>query len=143
MLENTKSGDAFWDNLVSQVQPFPDKPMVFFNRDGDCIEVVLSDESYRAERLDNLVTVYVGRESGELVGALIKGVRAFIRRTLAHAPGFAIEVEDGQIKLEYLFTAQLWSQAKPPNGSVIHTYKKLRDLAERGGLRVALEPEGV
>ncbi len=139
MPEKATVVDALWNTISPHVEPFSGKPMVFYNHDGDCIEVVLSDESFAAKRIDHLLTVYTGRESGETVGAVIKGVKAFIQKVLEHAPGFRIEVEDGQIKLEYLFLAQLWMSSKPPSRTILRTYRKLRDLAEERDLRVELE----
>ena len=51
------------------------EPMAVYDQDGDCIEFLFSNESYYAQRFDSLVTVYYGRESGEIVGSLIKGVK--------------------------------------------------------------------
>ena len=80
-------------------------PKAFFNAEGDCIELLLSNDSYRARRLDSLVTVYENREDGELVGALVKGVHRFIGEVVKILPGFKIEIVDGRVKLEYLFAA--------------------------------------
>ena len=141
MPEQTNAADALWESLSPRVEPFSGNPMVFYNHDGDCIELVLSDESFTATRIDPLLTVYIGRESGELVGAVIKGVKAFIQKVLVRAPGFGIEVEDGKIKLEYLFLARLWTAQSPPSGTILRTYRKLRDLAEARDLRADLELE--
>ncbi len=113
---------------------------VFPNYDGDCIEVLLSNDSYRAERIDSLVTVYVNRDNGELVGALVKGVCAFIRKMVERIPGFKIEIVDGKVKLEYLFTAGLWSHDEPTNLTLVHTYQKLRQMAEDAKLEIELQP---
>ncbi|MHB8864468.1 MAG: hypothetical protein ACYC6N_18850 [Pirellulaceae bacterium] len=134
--------DAFAQELLSHVRTGSwSGPKIFDNREGDCIEVWLSDDSYRAERVDSLVTVYVNRENGELVGALVKGVRSFIRKTVATIPGFVIEIMDGKVKLEYLFTAGLWSHGKSPNCVLVRRYRQLREMAEEANLEVELEPE--
>lgn len=64
------------------------KPMAVYDRDGDCIEFLFSNESYYAQRFDSLVTVFYGRESGEIVGSLIKGVKTLIKDVLKHTPAF-------------------------------------------------------
>ena len=76
MTNDIDLNDAFTKALMSQVpaEP-PPTPLIFLNHDGDCIEVLVSNDNYRAERIDSLVTVYWNRESGELVGALVKGIR--------------------------------------------------------------------
>jgi hypothetical protein len=132
--------DAFAQGLMARVQTGPwSGPKVFPNREGDCIEVLLSSDSYRAERLDSLVTVYVNRENGELVGALVKGVRSFVRKMVERIPGFKIEIVDGKVKLEYLFTAGLWSHDTPTNRVLVQRYQKLRQIAEEADLEVELE----
>src|SRR5437016_1637070 len=54
------------------------EPMATYDPDGDCIEFLASNESFRRERLDSLVTVYIGRESNEVIGSFIKGVSKYI-----------------------------------------------------------------
>jgi len=136
--------DAFARKLMARVQTASwSEPRVFPNADGDCIELLLSNDNYRAERLDSLVTVYVNRENGELVGALVKGVRSFVRKMVARIPGFKIEIMDGKVKLEYLFTAGLWSHDAPTNQILVQRYRKLRQIAEAADLEVDLELEAV
>jgi hypothetical protein len=134
--------DAFTQQVLARVQPesWSTGPRIFPNYDGDCIEVLLSNDNYRAERIDSLVTVYVNRDNGELVGALVKGVRSFIRKMVERIPGFKIEIMDGKVKLEYLFTAGLWSHDEPANVTVVHTYQKLRQIAEDANLEIELQP---
>lgn len=136
--------DAFAQKVMARVGTAPwSGPKVFPNPDGDCIEVLLSNDNYRAERLDSLVTVYVNRENGELVGALVKGIRSFVRKMVERIPGFKIEIVDGKVKLEYLFTAGLWSHDTPPNRVLVQRYQKLRQIAEDADLEVELELEAV
>jgi len=106
----------------------PNKPRVFYNVDGDCIEFLVSNEGYYQERIDKLVTVYYGRESGAIVGGLFKGVKRFVREILVEHPGFAIEVQDGGVRLGCLFTAGMWQQGDRVR---LLTYKKLRDAANQ------------
>ena len=81
MANDIDLNDAFTKALMSRVsaEPLP-TPLIFLNHDGDCIEVLVSNDNYRAERIDSLVTVYWNRETGELVGALVKGIRSFIAK---------------------------------------------------------------
>ena len=133
--------DAFTQQLSARahLESWSNAPKVFVNYDGDCIELLLSNDNYRAERIDSLVTVYVNRENGELVGALVKGVRSFIRKMVERIPGFKIEILDGKVKLEYLFTAGLWSHDEPANVTLVHTYQKLRKIAEDANLEIELQ----
>ena len=141
MAHEIDTNDAFAQDLLARVPTEPwSGPKVFRNYDGDCIEVLLSADSYRAERLDSLVTVYVNRENGELVGALVKGVRSFIQKMVERIPGFKIEIADGKVKLEYLFSAGLWSHDEPANLMIVRTYQQLRKMAEDANLEVDLQP---
>jgi hypothetical protein len=73
--------NEFADLAMARVEPArPFETQVLYDPDGDCIEFLISNEGFFAERIDSLVTVYYGRESGEIVGSLIKGVRRIIAR---------------------------------------------------------------
>jgi hypothetical protein len=106
-------------------------PMAHYDADGDCVEFIATNETFRAERIDSLVTVYIGRESNEVVGSLIKGVSSFIKGAVERFPGFKIEIEHGRVKLEHLFTLRLWESDQDPDGTAVLVYRKLRDVAER------------
>ncbi len=121
------------------VSDLPFAPMAHYDPDGDCIEFLMSNESYRAERLDSLVTVYIGRRSNEVVGSLIKDVSKYVREALDRFPGFKIEIHDGRIKLEHLFTLRLWESPRDPKGTVVLVYQKLREIAVRNNIEAELD----
>lgn len=130
------ANDDFARLVLAGVGESPEaKPCAYYNQDGDCIEFLFSTESYYAERIDKLVTVYYGRESGQIVGSLIKGVRRFLQEILDASPGFVIDLQDGRIRLEHLFSAGMWKHGDPVARV---TYKKLRDAADRARLEVEL-----
>jgi hypothetical protein len=140
MANDIDINDAFAQRVLGLANSAPwSGPKVFFNPDGDCIELLLSNESYRARRLDALVTVYENRENGELVGALVKGVRGFVGEIVKRFPGFKIEIMDGKVKLEYLFAASLWKDDVSADRTLVKTYQKLREAAEQASLEVELE----
>ncbi len=115
----------------------PFETQVVHDVDGDCIEFLSSDEDFWAERIDSLVTVYYGRESGEIIGSLIKGVRSIVQQTSVKLPGFRIEIEDGPVRLEHFFSAKMWSDASPDVANV-RKYRKLREVADRANAKVDL-----
>ena len=129
---------AAWCKAALNEAPdmMPSESRVFYNTDGDCIEFLISDESFYAERVDKLLTVYYGRESGEIVGSLVKGVKRFIAEMTRTSPGFAIEVQDGRVRLKHLFTAGMWKQGDPIK---VKSYKKLRDYAEELSIEAELQ----
>lgn len=113
------------------------RPQAVYDRDGDCIEFLVSNESFYAERIDTLVTVYRSQRTDEVIGSLSMGVSKMLRKFLRHAPGFEIEIRDGRVRLEHVFNAYLWSS--PPPGRVVRLiYEKLREEAEANDIEVAL-----
>lgn len=128
------TNDEFAALVLSKVPPGQAfKPTAYYDADGDCIEFISAPDSYYAERIDSLLTVYRSQETNEIVGSLIKGVRQFIQQVVQRAPGFRIEVRDGRIKLTHLFTAKLWTQSMDANAVPGIVYQKLRDQAEETG----------
>ncbi len=110
------------------------EPTATYDRDGDCIEFLTAADPFRAERVDDLVTVYYSQETDEVIGSLIKGVSAFCARMLRRLPGFKIEIEDGGIVLQHIFQAQLWSSDLEANDLKTLTYRKL--ISVSGSTRV-------
>src|SRR5205823_2572162 len=83
------NNEEFAHHVLSQVpvdQPF--EPTTYYDPDGDCIEFIAAPDSYYAERIDTLLTVYRSQETHEIIGSLIKGVSKFLRAFLQRAPGF-------------------------------------------------------
>ena len=124
-----KEYEKYLSEGVTSAEAF--RPAAFYNHDGDCIEFFFSNEPFKAERLDSLVTVYRGRDSNEVVGSLIKGVSKLVKGILKRAPGFKIEIRDGRVKLEYLIMACLWSSERDPAGTEVKVYNTLREAAEQ------------
>lgn len=127
-------------NLGGPDKPF--KPGVIYIPEGDCLECIFSNDDYYAERIDGLVTVYYSRESGQIVGSLIKGIRSFCKRMLETNPGFGIVIEDGTVKLEHVFLAHVLNLPKDCDKLVALTYRKLIAKAEEADLDVDLDCVG-
>jgi hypothetical protein len=58
---------------------------------GDYLTYYLQDVPHVAERLDDVITLYLGRDARELVGFKVKGVRHILRT----AGAFGIGLGDG------------------------------------------------
>lgn len=116
-------------------------PRSYYNEDGDCIEIRLAEESYYAERADGLLTLFIGRNSGKVVGAVIKEVRKLVHSAIEKAPGFRVEImDDDGCKVEHILSLVLWgSSGSPQDECTVKKYKYLRDAAEQGGLTVDLK----
>ncbi len=80
-------------------QGFESRPI--YCRDGDFITLHLCDGDYYAERVDELLTVYLSPENNSLVGCKIKGARKLLQ-TLGE---FGVSVENGEVSLNLLFMA--------------------------------------
>ncbi len=113
--------------LAAKAPPF--RPSALYDVDGDCTEFIASPEVYRAERLDDLVMVCYGQETGQIVGSLIKGISRFREQMREKIPGFIIEIEDGPIKLVHIFLAKLWTTRADADQPVRVTYRKLIEIA--------------
>ncbi len=135
----TMDNSQFAEAVLKMVD-FDDEftPIATYIREGDCIEFIMAQDDYYAQRLDGLVTIYYSRETGNIVGSLIKGVKAICKKIMTNNPGFRITIEGKSVKLEYLFLAMLWSD--PNITSIAHrTYKELIDAAEQGETSVDLD----
>jgi len=122
------------------VREGPFEPISHYDPDGDCIEFIASDESFRRERVDSLVTVYIGRESGDVMGCFIKGVSKHVRAMLQTHPGYKVEIHDGSIRLEVLFAFQLTESYRDPEGTKVRVYKKLKAVAEQTKAEAKVDP---
>jgi hypothetical protein len=120
--------------LARSAPPFA--PSATYDPDGDCIEFIAKPDSFYAERIDDLVTVYYSQQSREIVGSLIKSMSRFNRDVLQKVPGFRIEIDDGKVRLVQLFRAKLWTSGFDPENVVSITYRKLLKVAEDSNLDI-------
>jgi len=114
--------------LAKPAEPF--RPTVTYDPDGDSIEFLAKPDSFYAQRVDDLVTVYYSQETDEVIGSFIKGVSKFCKLLLEKMPGFRIEIRDGRVSLEHIFRASLWFSHFAPEDLPTLTYQKLIDIAE-------------
>ena len=133
------TNDDFAKAVLGMAKPgAPFKPQVAYIPEGDCLEFLISDDDYYAERIDGLVTVYYSRDTGEIVGSLVKGVKGFCEKMAERYPGFGIEIEAGRVRLSYLFQMQLWSKPRESNDVEVRTYRRLIEAAEETGAMAEL-----
>jgi hypothetical protein len=115
------------------------RPFAHHDADCDSLEFLVSDENFYAEPFDNLVTVYYGQESGDVVGLLFKKIKKFFEDFLKNAPGFKAEIKDHRIKVESLFTAKIWSSSEGPDDARILIYKQLREVAKENDVETEID----
>src|ERR1041385_5250064 len=113
--------------LARPAQQF--RPTATYDPDGDCIEFLAKPDSFYAERIDDLVTVYYSQDTGEITGSLVKGVSKFCSEFTKKNPGFRIIIEDGPVRLEHIFLARLWSAQQDRKAIRTLAYKKLIGVA--------------
>lgn len=125
------SNDQFAKRMMLLAKPAEQfRPTATYDPDGDCIEFLARPDSFYAERVDDLVSVYYSQETGEVIGSLIKGVSKFCKTLLEKMPGFRIEIRDGRVSLEHIFRASLWFSHFAPEDLPTLTYQKLILMAE-------------
>lgn len=123
-------------DLVNLEKEF--RPTAYYDADGDCIEFLARPDNFHAERVDELVTVYLSEETGEVIGSLLKGVTPFCKKLLQTLPGFKIEIRHKRVKLVHIFRAKLWFSQLSPDDLTNLTYEKLIDVAQKTGVEVDL-----
>lgn len=129
--------EEFQSLVLEGVRPpeTPFTPSACYDSDGDCIEFLASPESFYGERIDPVVTVFYGNESGEVVGTLIKGVKSLLRNN----PKLLITVIDGRVRIDHLLLANAVSSDL---GEIVaRTYQKLVAMAAEQHASVAVPKE--
>ena len=130
--------DEFADAIMRHADESPFEPYAMPIPEGDCIEFFIAPDDYYAERIDDLITVYYSRATGNIVGSLVKGVSGLCARMTEKCPGFGITVDDQPVRLEHLFLAGFWSGTG--NKVTWKTYRKLAELAEEHQLEADCAP---
>ncbi len=124
------SNEEFAKRMMLLARPAEQyRPTATYDADGDCIEFLAKPDPFYAERIDDLVTVYYSQDTGEIIGALIKGVSRFCSEFSKKNPGFKIVIEEGPVRLEHLFLARLWSSAEDRKAIRTLAYQKLIEVA--------------
>jgi hypothetical protein len=137
---NALTNDEFAARVLELAAPTQEfSPTAYYDPDGDCIEFLASPDNFCAERVDDLVTIYYSENTGEIIGSLLKGVKALCENLLRRLPGFKIEIQHDKVKLVHIFQAKLWAFEADPNDMTTITYQKLIDMANRTGVEVELK----
>ena len=82
------------------------EPRPFYSPDGDFLTFYFREDDHYAERVDELLTVYLSMDTQELVGCKIKGVR----RILDTLGKLGVLVDDGEVKMSFLFLSGAFSR---------------------------------
>jgi hypothetical protein len=90
------------ENLMEYLKTHPPqgfRPVPHYFPDGDFVAYYFRNDRCYAERVDDLLTVFVSFETKELVGCKIKGVK----RILQSAGDFGFALDDGTVRLGMFF----------------------------------------
>ncbi len=101
------------------VGEFDGTPQYF--RDGDFLTVFFSDEIAHAQRIDEILTIYVSDATGEMVGCKIKGIRQLVSNVRS-----IIEVEHDNVSMELLLLSAVGN--KPPKERYYDVREKARGM---------------
>lgn len=128
------TNEAFAKMVLDSAKPErPFRPRAIYDPDGDFIEFVIKPDDFYAHRIDELFTVYYSEETNEVVGSLIKSVKAFCKKLVQQSPWFAIVVDEPPVRLSHLFIARLMQlQGKPDQAELrlVTTYRELIKQAQ-------------
>lgn len=99
------TNEEFKNLVLSRTDPNQQfRPVAVYNTRDDSLEILISDESYRCDRVDKTFTVYTGRESDQVVGAMIRGVRHLLKtEQRCHPEAIHLEVHEGKVKVVHIF----------------------------------------
>jgi hypothetical protein len=74
-------------------------PVPHYFASGDYVTYYFRNERCYAQRVDDLLTVYLSLDNHELVGCKIKGVKHILKT----AGTFGVQVDCGQVSMGFLF----------------------------------------
>ena len=111
-------------------------PHPFYCEIGDYLTYFFEDEDFYAERIDDVLTVYLSMDGDDFVGFKLKGV-AHLLETLGDFT-IHVEDEDGEITLGMLFLVGMQLTTNP---KVIEYYQRFaRDTQKIAVKKRELQP---
>jgi hypothetical protein len=121
--------------LGSDLDISPFTPTAFHSVEGDCIEIVLSQDTYFGRRLCKHITVLLSEDTEKPVGLILKGVRSLIAELAEGMPGFLVEIEHNRlVKVEYFITAVMWKKVAGKDQAVFKVLEAIREAADESDL---------
>ncbi len=116
-------------------QPRTFKPWAYYDRDGDFIQFLARQVSFRAHRVDDALTVLYNQENPkEVVGCLLNDISQ-LRRSVPEIDSVVRVSENGQLSIKHLLEVTLRQYADRCNKSINMIYDTLIDLAEETDIR--------
>src|SRR3977135_1506577 len=87
------------DEYLESLRPKGFRPVPHYFAQGDFVTYYFRNDPCYAERVDDLLTVFVTFDTKELVGCKIKGVK----HILQSAGNFGVGMDDGAVRLGMFF----------------------------------------
>jgi len=100
------------------------KPTPHYSEEGDCLTFYFKNVASYAERVDELLTVYLSLDGADLVGCQIKSIGSIMKRLR----GLRIQVKDRGVELSMLFLA---CRALAEEPGPLKTYERLFEEVRR------------
>ena len=126
--------ERFVDSVIQELgEPPRFSTMAEYNEDGDCLEFLVSNEPYYAERLDGWVTVYRSEKTHHIVGGMIKSVMCHL---LQKFPGLRLEIKGSPVKVTCLLRAASWQVG---DDEIHRVYTTAIDEVEKHDLMAELQ----
>jgi hypothetical protein len=105
--------DHFLAKLVTgETQSF--SSAISYNRPGDCLQLITSDEAVIANRVDDILTIYESAIDGRPIGFKIKSVATLIKKFGLDALAVACKIEGDRVKSISLFALLLAAYEEGP-----------------------------
>lgn len=74
------TNEEFAEKVMQIASPNKEfSPTSYYDPDGDCIECLEKSGPFYAQRIGKTLTIYYSRETGEVVGSLLKGISRIIK----------------------------------------------------------------
>lgn len=134
-------GDMFdiEDFQFDGVEENPTFPLVHLSERGDCLEFLFESDAYRRERIDDTITVFCSRDSDEIIGGVIKGIRALAKD---NPPILFLFDNHGKVRVSRLLVLLAGNSKRLHSADLndlsLKHYKRLIDRSEELNVEVEL-----
>lgn len=110
--------------IIRNIAPkaFVSKPHYF--ADGDFLTYFINDRECVAERVNELLTIYVDEQTGDLVGCKVKGI-AKLMLTIRR---LSIDIDDGKTRLGLLFLSLVANSSDKEKQEVLDKTDKFKNV---------------
>lgn len=117
---------------ISENKPPPFSPRPLYVAEADSVLFFIDDSDYFAQRVDELLTVFLRVEGESLVGLEVKGVK----HLLSKLPSFGVTVSSENVDIQLIFAAYLLN--KRLDAENVHYFDDLMKMRNPYETRVSI-----